>query len=135
MLAKYISAKPLISSKIRFFILLLLFLMFQFSSPFSSPHWSQHCAYARFRFRHKNHLFRVREPSWFGVKYLFLLTQNCLEMNRHPVKNSLLWSPNTWLEVVQLPMKNNRFRSPRKNTRRWSEMSPQTINSVAVWQP
>ena len=39
------------------------------------------CVYALVRFRHKNHLVRVRRTSWFGLKYL-------------------LWSPQTHLEIL-----------------------------------
>lgn len=46
--------------------LLVAFVLVQFSISLSS----QHCARGPLRFRHKQHLVRVQNTSWFGFKLL-----------------------------------------------------------------
>lgn len=76
------------SKRNRFFF---TFVQVEFSVSLSS----QRCAFALVRIGHKTHLVRVMKTKWFGSKCLF-------------------WSPWSWMERVQVPLKNSWFWSQQK---------------------
>lgn len=84
-----------------------------FRLDFSIPFVSQHCAYAQFRFRHKNYMVGVKETSWFKepVQVSRVTEGGGFQL---PVTNNHFWSPLSLLEMSAAQLKKSP-KSPEVN--------------------